>query len=981
LKRLGLWAVLAATVTGLSIGSAISLADTPPAVTIDPPSEVGYTSAHLSGTVNPSGGPSLAYWGFEYTTTPDEPGSWLNSNVNGTIEAPETEKTEPLPVEGTLQGLQPGVEYAVRLIANNEDFANHVETQPPYPTFTTLATDPPSVTIDPSGATTATTAEVSGTIDPEAPAGNPAAFDVFWHFECVPGCGSQGGTIAADSSSHAVAETLTGLEPNTDYEVKLVASNAGASGSAGPIVASTAPAAPRVQALYAGDVGGDSAVLSGRVNPLNSAVTYQFEWGTDNGYGNVAPASARPLGSADGAFHVVTAPLADLQEGTTYHFRLLATNTETGETTIGADRAFTTLVTAGPPAPCPNAEVRVEKSTLLPECRGYEQVSPVDKDYNIGFAEPFVAFAAQQGDAAAFSANGPLPGSEAGAIQNVYVSRREPSGWSLVPLAPPQTPIPGSQTLPNFFYFSPDLRFDVVATGNPTLVPEADPNLANVYAYDNLTDTYRLLSVAQFAAVYRTFFDIAGATPDFSRVGFSAQEPYTSEGINGAAYEWDEGEVRLVSILPNGEPTYGYITHSFNRSFHAFSDDGSRIYFFSGALGPELYLRKNGTETVHVSASQRTTPVAGDATTQFRQASSDGRIAFFTDRRLLTDDAEPGSGENLYAFDAESGELTDLSVNPAGVEAEVLGLVGASDDGSYAYFVARGDLAPGATPGAPNLYLWHGGEAKFLMTLAEADTGDWQAGMRELTSQVTPDGRHLLLTSAAQLTGYDNTNASSGQPDPEVYRYSADAGELVCVSCHGDGAAPEGGATLLPVSSPVGTTRYIERFISDDGNLVVFDTPDALVERDSNGKHDVYAYRGGKVSLLSSGSSEFPSRFADMSADGKDVFFVTKEQLLKSDDDGFGDLYDARLGGGFAVPPQPIPPCAGGECIRNASTPPAAPNLGSSTYRGDGNVKPGTRCRKNQRRVRRHGKARCVKKHRRHHRKTRGAGSNQGGNK
>ncbi|HEV2858484.1 MAG TPA: hypothetical protein VGW80_08800 [Solirubrobacterales bacterium] len=623
-------------------------------------------------------------------------------------------------------------------------------------------------------------------------------------------------------------------------------------------------------------------------------------------------------------------------------------------------------------APCPNAEVRTEKSVLLPDCRAYEQVSPADKDYNVGFPEPFAARSAAAGDAVTYSVNGPLPGSAAGAIQNIYVSRRGASGWDLTPLSPPQTPIPGSETVPNFDYFSPDLRYTVVATVNPTLLPQAQPDIANLYIRDTLTGEYRLLTVPQYEATYRTFVQIAGGTADFSKVGFNSSEPWTSDGIHGAAYEWDEGEIRLVSILPNGEPATGSITDSFDRSFHAFSDDGSRIYFTS----QELYLRKNGTETVLVSASHRATPDPGFGRPHFWQAGPDGRVAFFTDGRALTEDAELGSGDNLYAFNAETGGLTDLTPAP---QAEVLGLVGAADDGSYAYFVARGDLAAGAVAGAPNLYMWHNGETKFLATLDEGDTGDWTRGLRELTSQVTADGRHLVFTSLAQPTGYDNTDASGGQPDPEIYLYSADEGELACVSCHADGSQPEGGASLYALSNPIWTSDYVERFISDDGSLVVFDSLDPLVARDTNGKADVYAYEDGRLSLLSTGSSEYASNFADMSADGRDVFLLTKEKLLKTDDDGFTDLYDVRIGGGYAEPPPPIPPCAGGECIRNASTPPAAPNLGSSTFQGGGNVKPTRRCRKGLRRVRRHGTEKCVKKHHRHHRKARGAGPNQKG--
>ena len=87
-------------------------------------------------------------------------------------------------------------------------------------------------------------------------------------------------------------------------------------------------------------------------------------------------------------------------------------------------------------------------------------------------------------------------------------------------------------------------------------------------------------------------------------------------------------------------------------------------------------------------------------------ATPDGAKAFFTTPEELTNNANTGSadqGNDLYSFDVGSGQLTnqltDLTadanpINPNG--AAVQGVLGASDDGSYVYFVALGVLAPGA---------------------------------------------------------------------------------------------------------------------------------------------------------------------------------------------------------------------------------------------------------------------------------------------
>ena len=84
-------------------------------------------------------------------------------------------------------------------------------------------------------------------------------------------------------------------------------------------------------------------MLHGTLNPNGSATTYFFQWGLTTAYG--VDSVARSAGHGTKAVAVSITARA-LIPGTTYHYRLVATNG--AGTTIGGDRAFTT---AGNPPP------------------------------------------------------------------------------------------------------------------------------------------------------------------------------------------------------------------------------------------------------------------------------------------------------------------------------------------------------------------------------------------------------------------------------------------------------------------------------------------------------------------------------------------------------------------------------------------------------------------------------------------------------
>ncbi|HET8862223.1 MAG TPA: S8 family serine peptidase [Solirubrobacterales bacterium] len=85
------------------------------------------------------------------------------------------------------------------------------------------------------------------------------------------------------------------------------------------------------------------ATLRGRVNPGGLATSYRFEYGTTTAYGTSAPVPNQSIGSGD-AYVAVSKPIEGLKGQTTYHYRVVGSNSK--GSFYGADRTFGTT----PPA-------------------------------------------------------------------------------------------------------------------------------------------------------------------------------------------------------------------------------------------------------------------------------------------------------------------------------------------------------------------------------------------------------------------------------------------------------------------------------------------------------------------------------------------------------------------------------------------------------------------------------------------------------
>ena len=326
----------------------------------------------------------------------------------------------------------------------------------------------------------------------------------------------------------------------------------------------------------------------------------------------------------------------------------------------------------------------------------------------------------------------------------------------------------------------------------------------------------------------RAHLKIMGATPEDKHVIIEAHlNKLQPEAPEDGLYEWTEGQLTLVSILPGRYARHRTILarrrRRTGRQRPQPHDDSPRSRttetVSSGTRAqtantkrrrkgdPHLYMREiQQKETLQVDELGEGVAAPKNAFlgALFQTANADGSKVFFTDAARLTSASRAGENPaepDLYVFEPEQQpghRVTDLSVPLNGGEhAAVRGaVVGTSEDGSVVYFVANGVLAAGAEPGSCgeplgscNLYVEHDVEGKwetpqFIARLSNRDGPDWGSARKAnaledyrleyKTSEVSGNGQYVAFMSENSLTGYDNTDVTGEARDEEVFLYNDD---------------------------------------------------------------------------------------------------------------------------------------------------------------------------------------------------------------
>jgi hypothetical protein len=770
----------------------------------------------------------------------------------------------------------------------------------------------PVVTTEEASGTQIGSATLHGNVDPEGLQLQDCVFEYGLATESDLGhevaCSPTAADIPPSSSSESVTGALTGLQANTSYRFRLSATVAEFETRGEELEFSTV-GPPRITEAVVRNVDQHSATLEATVDPRGAATrtAYRIEWGPTTAYGNVAATGA--ISSGDGP-KAVSGEVSGLAAATTYHYRVVATNDEGGET-AGPDQLVETLDSCG-----------------FTDGRCLEQVSPVDKG---PIASPGQAFtfgtnlqvqAGAQGSALAYTVVFGYPEATVG-DGAIYLGRRGSSGWGSEQLSPSnlEPPLLNANNS-GVLALSPDLGCGVVASVSP-LAADAPASIAeiggkNLYRRDDSTGSYQTITylppVGPPSSAEVGEYEVIGMSPDCRRVVFRTSYRYpgipSAAGAHDQLYEWDQGTLRALAVIPgpgglaetvvsealpgamdeapeNGVPLG---EKSVTSSWRAVSVDGSRSIFtafsrFGGDSGTRAIFLRDTTDpgvtagtspAIDVSQSETSTPNSGNS--RYWTASDDGKRIFFTARYGLASNGSSagasscanvpqgnfaessGAGCDLYEYDENAPadeRLTDLSPDHSDARgAGVAGVLDTSGDGSYVYFVARGRLgsagrteAQNLRAGTYNLYLAHAGALRLVSFLGEEET----ISSGEARAVVNNVKRWTSRSTPDGTTLVFESSLGIPGGVSMVYLYSSVSGTSVCVSCRRDGRSPFSEHPLVPLidgQQTNGNSRFIQPTVLTAGGRLYFYSYDPLAVGAVEGDRNLYQWEHGQVSLV-----------------------------------------------------------------------------------------------------------------------------------
>ena len=292
----------------------------PPVVSTSPATLIGTFSARLNGSLDPHGLTTTVYFQYGPTTS-------YGSTTPMQTQTGNTYRN----ITANITGLMASTTYHFRIVATNSAGTRMSGDR----TFTTLSpTGPPVVTTNPATLIASFSATLNALLGPHG-------LTTSVHFQYGPTTG-YGLTTAPQSQSGNTyrndSASISSLTASTTYHFRVVASNSAGTvhGTDRTFTTLSATGAPVVITKPATSVTASSATLNGSLDPHGLTTTVSFQWGMTTSYGHTTAMQSQ----TGNTYRNITANISGLTTHTTYHFRIVATNS--GGTRYGSDRTLTT---------------------------------------------------------------------------------------------------------------------------------------------------------------------------------------------------------------------------------------------------------------------------------------------------------------------------------------------------------------------------------------------------------------------------------------------------------------------------------------------------------------------------------------------------------------------------------------------------------------------------------------------------------------
>ncbi len=506
---------------------------------------------------------------------------------------------------------------------------------------------------------------------------------------------------------------------------------------------------------------------------------------------------------------------------------------------------------------CPNAQYRVGPSANLPDCRAYEQVTPVEKEGGLftGTAmgpgsegTPNVVVRSFAGIDGVQDDNG-LEGA-------LYSIERTASGWATSPLPPPaseyQTSLIAGGTLT---YLGESLdgrlvlwqgrrvgqsdnRVDFWVSGPGGVVEDVGPLTPPNTPDDTVNEITNLSGLK---------IDPVGESADFSHIFYQ-----TAPSFAAGFHFWPFDETRETSdrektdFYPRVEDLYEFVGRNDSAPMLVgVNNEGKLISDCGTELGAGSDLESPMDRYQHFALHNA---VSFDGETVFFTSAACGSAPAANELFARVGNGTPGARTVAISepsvSDCAACDTSAVSVEPAFFQ-------GASTDGSKVFFVTRQPLLGG--DGSANIYEYDfdapPGEKIIRVSGGDATVSDPTAEVQGIV-QTSQDGSHVYFVASGVLTKNPNAQGQVAHAGANnLYMFERDAqypsGRTVFIA-----DLSQGDQKLWTVAHNVVGAEVVRSNITPDGRFLVFTSmTEHLTPDDASTAAQVFEYDAAAGSL------------------------------------------------------------------------------------------------------------------------------------